>query len=332
MLSWSAWNGDTPVVGMAVTNGTSVNVGSTPQVPGQIGAVVPVLQAQDGSFVGTAWTGEDGDVPYMVAFDASGSVRWSVSGYGPRSPPPTAGSSRKLMIRTRTTSRDQRSRSIRTAAPRGNLAACPRIRGRGLIKSAPPTRSSLTHSTWERSSEPPAVVILLATGPMSTIPGLVSPGAVQRSRWTSSCGSVAPPQGVVPVDAAFLYHNSCNSTLTDVDFTNARPDWVQIIQSWALFTFNEAFKKYSVIVEPASKHGKSTFAECQTDSKCLGTDTADQGDVIRVAGNLTSPGSGETYGGSLTPAQQGDVTKSDVYYYEIDDKCRASSMGSRGPG
>jgi hypothetical protein len=85
LLSWSSWDPTpTGILGMAITNGTSVSIISAPQVPDQSGAVVPVLQAQDGSFVGTAWTGEYGDVPYLVAFDATGNVRWSVPGYGPK--------------------------------------------------------------------------------------------------------------------------------------------------------------------------------------------------------------------------------------------------------
>ena len=46
------------------------------------GPVEPVLQAQDGSFVGTVDT-DDGS-QLMVAFDASGGVRWTVGGYTPQ--------------------------------------------------------------------------------------------------------------------------------------------------------------------------------------------------------------------------------------------------------
>ena len=63
---------------LATTNGTSVNlvaVGS--MIAGQQGAVEPMLQAQDGSFVGSVFD-EQGN-SYMVAFDAGGSVRWSVA-------------------------------------------------------------------------------------------------------------------------------------------------------------------------------------------------------------------------------------------------------------
>ena len=59
LLSWSAWNGDGgPVVGMAVTNGTGVSRINGSMAAGQASAVEPVLQAQDGSFVGTVRAGE----------------------------------------------------------------------------------------------------------------------------------------------------------------------------------------------------------------------------------------------------------------------------------
>ena len=43
-----------------------------------------VLQAQDGSFIGTADVGDD-FTPYIVNFDASGNVRWSVPNVSRRS-------------------------------------------------------------------------------------------------------------------------------------------------------------------------------------------------------------------------------------------------------
>jgi hypothetical protein len=50
-------------------------------VAGQNGTVQPVLQLADGSFVGYAFDGNGGQ--YMVAFDASGKVKWTVPGYSP---------------------------------------------------------------------------------------------------------------------------------------------------------------------------------------------------------------------------------------------------------
>jgi hypothetical protein len=71
---------------MAVTNGTNVSVVSAPTVGNpNVGLVMPTLQAQDGSFVGTALDNSTNPAtPNMVAFDASGNVRWSVPGYTPQ--------------------------------------------------------------------------------------------------------------------------------------------------------------------------------------------------------------------------------------------------------
>jgi hypothetical protein len=85
--------GSGPVTyGMAVTTGTSVSLVSAPQVPGQdeygdVPAVIPVLQAQDGSFVGEYVAGYDANYNYvynMVSFDAAGNVRWIVPNEQPQ--------------------------------------------------------------------------------------------------------------------------------------------------------------------------------------------------------------------------------------------------------
>jgi hypothetical protein len=63
---------------MAIVTGTSVSMINVPQLrkDGQI--ITPVLQAQDGSFIGV----DNRNTPrYMVAFDASGNLRWTVTGY-----------------------------------------------------------------------------------------------------------------------------------------------------------------------------------------------------------------------------------------------------------
>ncbi len=87
LLSWSAgWFGDDytvpPQLGMAITTGTSLSPISAPAVPGQ-SAVVPVLQVQDGSFVGTFIDSGTGQTN-MIAFDATGAVRWSVANEQPK--------------------------------------------------------------------------------------------------------------------------------------------------------------------------------------------------------------------------------------------------------
>jgi hypothetical protein len=68
----------TPIFGMAVTTGTSVNVISEATLPN----LVPVLQAQDGSFVGT-YVDDSGQTD-MVAFDAGYKIRWTVPNEQPQ--------------------------------------------------------------------------------------------------------------------------------------------------------------------------------------------------------------------------------------------------------
>ncbi len=70
--------------GMAITTGTSVSILNGPILPGQdvqngTTPVIPVLQAQDGSFVGSVTFVNDGvGQTNMVAFDQGGNVLWMV--------------------------------------------------------------------------------------------------------------------------------------------------------------------------------------------------------------------------------------------------------------
>jgi hypothetical protein len=77
------WNQNTqqPSFGMAITTGTSASVIGGPVIPNQASSIDPILQAQDGSFVGTVDVGPSYPLQnYMIAFDASGGLRWSVAG------------------------------------------------------------------------------------------------------------------------------------------------------------------------------------------------------------------------------------------------------------
>ena len=80
VLTWDG--GGNPSTGMAVTTGTSMSPVNYPSGPNG-GLVVPVLQAQDGSFIGTV---DDGQYQSnLIAFDQAGNLRWSVPGnWGPQ--------------------------------------------------------------------------------------------------------------------------------------------------------------------------------------------------------------------------------------------------------
>jgi hypothetical protein len=100
VLTWSLTFGAnqdlTTQFGMAITTGASVNVLSGPSVPGQqtshaddgsatgLNPVVPILQREDGSFIGSVLFQTNPQQINMVAFDASGNVLWSVPNEQPQ--------------------------------------------------------------------------------------------------------------------------------------------------------------------------------------------------------------------------------------------------------
>jgi len=71
---------------MAITTGTSASLVSAPQLPGWDfwwGPPIPVLQAQDGSFVGE-YLDPNTNNNDMIAFDAAGNIRWTVPNETPQ--------------------------------------------------------------------------------------------------------------------------------------------------------------------------------------------------------------------------------------------------------
>jgi len=76
LLTWNYSVPGSTTYGMAITAGASASLVSGPGV--ELGTVIPVLQAQDGSFVGTLGYAD------MVAFDANGDVRWIVPNEKPQ--------------------------------------------------------------------------------------------------------------------------------------------------------------------------------------------------------------------------------------------------------
>ena len=56
--------------GMAITAGTAITLISSPSVSGQVTNIAPMLQREDGSFIGTVGVGSDNNPMYnMAAFD-----------------------------------------------------------------------------------------------------------------------------------------------------------------------------------------------------------------------------------------------------------------------
>jgi len=88
LLTWMMGVPGSPdqlLFGTALTNGTSATVTVGQSVPGQQAELNPVLQAQDGSFIGTVWTSNGSNaVQLMVAFDSAGTARWTVPNEQPQ--------------------------------------------------------------------------------------------------------------------------------------------------------------------------------------------------------------------------------------------------------
>jgi len=76
----------TSVFGLATTSGSNIASSTTFTIPSQAGPIVPLLQAQDGTFVGTVGTGPNpGSITQtnMIGFNTSG-LNWSVPGDSPQ--------------------------------------------------------------------------------------------------------------------------------------------------------------------------------------------------------------------------------------------------------
>ena len=76
-------NTGTDVPHLTTVSSAGVSDVSGPKLPRQQQAIAPILQREDGSFIGLAYVGDPYSsfsqwTPYMVAFDAGGGVLWSV--------------------------------------------------------------------------------------------------------------------------------------------------------------------------------------------------------------------------------------------------------------
>jgi hypothetical protein len=86
VVSWRADTGAERFYGLAGVTGGAVSVVNAPAVAGQETVIVPVVQGEDGGYVGSVetWNEETGSQYQMVAFDGSGNLRWSVAGDEPQ--------------------------------------------------------------------------------------------------------------------------------------------------------------------------------------------------------------------------------------------------------
>jgi hypothetical protein len=312
LLTWQE-NTQAAVAGMAtITTAGSVTLTAAPHVPGQLisAAVLPVLQAQDGSFVGTVQVGDpDNPQTDMIAFDGSANFRWTV----PNERPQIATDDGGVIGQSGTTYDSNGNATGQIGNPQTYSWKGAYTDGPVNSVSAQSSRIAPTYGAAKGGN-----FTANGTHTRTTRFGLAWCGTATPNG-ISSCGPL-PPNIPAPADVSFLYSNLCHATLPDVNFTSAQPQWVTTIQRTAFNTLMGAYRNYAIIVEWGSKDVQKFWETCQADPKCSGTDTFDQSHVVRVAGDPVPPGNigyGITAGLQNTPAAGTWVGASNVYYYPI---------------
>ncbi len=256
LLSWSAWNGDGgPVVGMAVTNGTSVSLINGSMAAGQASAVEPVLQAQDGSFVGTVWAGEDGDTRYMVAFDAAGSMRWSV----PNEQPLIATADGGVIAQSGITY-DQNGNAT------GQWGSMPTYSWKGAYRVG---STESVAPEWD----PADIATTYAAAPGGNLTGngfslihhtfgLVFCGTVIPNIHDGACNNVPNFFNIQDVVFAYLVGIKDSNYMQAMDFGGAHSDWAYNLKNKALLQYADAFAHLPAIMAketPSEIHGGDTI-------------------------------------------------------------------------
>ena len=241
-VTWSAVNhyswepGQAPVppdrstYGIAVTSGTGVSVLDAPLA----GQAEPVLQAQDGSFVGSY--GFD-----MVSFDQSGNVRWMVPNYSPLMATADGG-----VIATT----DYVSATV--FDQNGNAT--------GQIPNMPIYSWKGAYQTGSVDSVLPVLDLAstIATS-FSAVPGgnLTGNGfsLAHHTFGLVFCGSnpgddgtCPPTPGATPVSFSYLADIGDTNYSQAVDFSQGHPDWVTTIKAQAYNQYKAAFDHLPAIV------------------------------------------------------------------------------------
>ncbi len=253
------WTGDVGSPGMAVTTGTSVSVVNYPSGPNG-GPVVPVLQAQDGSFIGTVRVNGQNN---LIAFDQSGNLRWSVSGnWGPQIATDDGG-----VIATddfgNAFTFDQNGSST------GQMAGWPTYSWKGAYEVGS------VHRVFPRVD----LAGVLAQSYAAAVGGNLTGNGFSLVHHTfgivfcgpegdGTCDASRYPFSPTPVSFSYLPISSLNDQTYNVqpptgpaDFSGAYPNWVQTIRKKAIDVYTAAFTLMPAIVSqgwsanPINAHG-----------------------------------------------------------------------------
>lgn len=287
---------------LITTSGSSIV--SQTAVPGSIDYIIPILQAQDGTYYGVIdHTGINTD--FLGKFDQNGNVQWSVPNYYAviataddgviaqtdypyNTDPPTS-----VPYYSSAVSFDQNGNQT------GQIASVPEYSWKSAYQLGP-VNSLVAPS--------PA----FATSYTAAVAGNVSGngnGSVQHSIGLAWCGTgfaktrscMDAPYNVGGPDMTFAYVANPSSTTIGAaqDFTSAYPQWVGTIISNAMRALQQAFAKFPIRVELASSHPSGWLSP---------SPTADQDHIVGVVGGWPS----QNATGQLIT-----LSTSAVYYWPI---------------
>lgn len=236
-------------------------------------SVIPVLQLADGSFVGSVDTGGGNT---MVAFDASGNVRWTVPGYKPDMATADGGIVADTGPIFSAATGTFLSATFSTFDANGNAS--------GQLPSFPTLSWKGAYQIGSVESVVPLLLTVLPSYAAVPNGNLTGNGTalVHHSFALWWCG--APPLGQSSCpggnDVSFSYATTPISDIGSLQsFASAHPDWVTTIKSQALGAYTKAFSQYAVTV-----YGRVSFHSGFLESNIL-----DQEFAAKIVGDWPVP-------------------------------------------
>ncbi len=283
-----------------ITNG-SASPSIAQNLPGQNSPAQPVLQAQDGSFIGVVSVGS---TSLMVDFDSSFNVKWSVPGnYGPMIATADGGVIAKTSD-TGAATFDSNGNAT------GQMAGLQTYSWKGAYQLL---------GTTELVVQPrPAIAATFTATQGGNYTGKGT-ATVPHTFGLFWCGTGYGLQGYVAVapnpcpqgngdDIVWGYYPEASPTCLSncghdfiQEFSADHPDWVRIVEPQALRSFQAAFAKEAITVSLATSHYTCLG------SACLLNAVPDQDFTAYVVGDYPFPEAGQKFSSNA----------SKVYYFAL---------------
>ena len=289
---------DNTVNYLSTISGSGVNTSTLPF------AALPVLQRDDGTFVG--YSGDNGD---MAAFDLSGNVEWSASNYSPQMVTAGGGVIAQSADGTTTATFDANGNAT------GQFPSLPSYSWKAAYRIA-------ADQTVESVASPiPSLDSTYAAVEGGNLTGS-STSVIHHEIGLAWCGNGYSETGLctqspydingTSVSFSYIANPGASNINTAQDFSAAHPDWVGTIQANAMKALKTAFANFPVIVETVSSHRTG-----------LSGQEPDQDHIVYVVGDW--PNQGQT-------GENINLGASFVYYWPIMESAQTAAGYAKGQG